>query len=175
VTGQFLTIRGVNPEPWGVGTASAGRRDGTIKSSLSPNAKLQSYQNALREEVAFMVVNYTLQSFKGRLQLRFWFWRQVETGHGGVNRKIMTGNYADATNLQKSTEDALQGLMYDNDRETRFVSSEIMEQGPDVVPCIVIHIMPWFGPSVDVLTHAAEQQREFEAPKSADTDTSPWS
>ena len=88
----------------------------------------------------------------------------------------MTGNYADSTNLQKSTEDALQGLLYGNDRETRYVSSEIVDQGPDVHPCIVVHLEPWAGPSQDTLSQAAYRQREFDKPKrAANPDVSPWS
>ena len=70
MTGQFITIQGVNPEPWAAGIANAGRRGGTVKASMSPNAKLQVYQNALREEVEFMVQEYALVAFTGRMRLK---------------------------------------------------------------------------------------------------------
>ena len=49
--------------------------------------------------------------------LYLYYWRSTERGHP-----------ADVTNLNKSTEDALQGLLFANDRINRRVTGEIMEQ-----------------------------------------------
>lgn len=173
--GQMFVITGVNPEPWAMGTASAGRRGGTVKASVAPNQKLQVYQNAMREEISWMMVNKALQTFEGDMRIRLWFWRQVETGHAGPARRAMTGNYADSTNLQKATEDAMQGLLYMNDRHTRAISSEIVEQGPEVEPSIVIHIES-YEPFIDEHTREALRAREFDRQIKNDTpETSPWS
>ena len=147
----MIVVDGINPEPWAVGTAYASRKGGKLRGGLSPNEKLQQYQQALKEEVQDILQGNmsedgrVLQRIGGdiseypNISLRFWFWRQIETGHSGTGREI-AGYVSDATNLQKSTEDALQGLLFANDRVNRDVHSTIIAQGPDVTPCIVIRV-----------------------------------
>lgn len=128
-------ITNINPEPWAVGKAQAVRRkNGSLGATVSPNLKLQSYQNALRDEMSELdTVKYT-----GDVALSFTFWRQVEEGSTGS--KKMSGHTADVTNLQKATEDALQGILYDNDNQVKFITSEILEQSTDTIPSIVISV-----------------------------------
>jgi Holliday junction resolvase RusA-like endonuclease len=122
----------LNPEPWAVGTISTGRKNGKIFSRMSPDPNLAAFQRAVKEELAgtkFLPEDYT--------QLTFYFWRQQATYLDSADRK-RSRNQADSTNMQKGLEDALQGVLFANDRDVRSIRSVIMEQGPRATPCIVI-------------------------------------
>ena len=114
----------LNPEPWAIGTISYHR--------MTPNAGLQAYQEAVREELADEE-----QLPTGEYALKFYFWRQQAT-YLDMGDKRRQRNQADATNMQKGLEDALQGVLFENDRNVRSVHSVIVAQGPLIKPCIVI-------------------------------------
>lgn len=115
----------VNPEPWAVGEIS-GRR-------LSPNPNLVAFQHAVKE--ALEDVTPLPDDFR---KLVFYFWRQ-QARYLDVNDRIRQRNQADATNMQKGLEDALQGVLFGNDREVRDIRSVIVDQGPHVKdPGIII-------------------------------------
>ena len=81
-----------------------------------------NYQTALRGIVTDAMVKnkiapYTYDSHAAGIFLEFFFWRS--TGRGQP---------ADVSNLVKSTEDALQGALFENDRIVRRVCGEIVEQ-----------------------------------------------
>lgn len=65
------------------------------------------------------------------------FWRRLDKyeDSGGRTR---TKNWADATNMQKLTEDALQGILFENDRNNFEVTSRIVQQTPQTTPGILI-------------------------------------
>ena len=122
----FYWVTGINPEPWTPGTAyRRGRGAGIAK-----DGKLKAFQEALAEEFVHQNAHAVMQ--EGELSITFYFWRS--SAHG---------NQADATNLQKATEDALQGVLYPNDRTNRDVRSIIMEQAPEVSPHILIQLEPF--------------------------------
>jgi Holliday junction resolvase RusA-like endonuclease len=125
-------VTGINPEPWAIGTPY---RRGSKGLGISPNGKLKAYQAGLTEE--FYVQNPHAVVHQGDLQVTFYFWRS--SAHGQP---------ADATNLMKATEDALQGILYDNDRSNRDVRSIIMEQSPPTSPHIMIEVDQFVRPSV---------------------------
>lgn len=115
----------VNPEPWTVGTISYKR--------ISPSPNLVAYQSALREELAG--VEMLPPEYR---KITFYFFRQ-QAQYIDMRDKIRTRNQADATNMQKATEDALQGILFDNDREVMDIRSVIVQQGPHVLmPGVVI-------------------------------------
>lgn len=127
-------ILSINPEPWAVGSLAVGRRDGKVYPYIGPNAQLVAYQEAIREELGD---DHELTS--GDLKIRFYFWRQLSaytTTSGRSHRKHQT----DTTNLQKALEDALQGILFKNDRAVKDIRSVIVDQGQNVVPKIVISI-----------------------------------
>lgn len=129
----------INPEPWAVGSLGIGKKQGKFYPYMGANPQLNSYKEAVAEELAAYD-----QLAPGEYELEFYFWRVLddyETGSGRRHRKHL----ADTTNLQKATEDALQGVLIDNDRNVRRISSEIVEQGPGVKPGIVIHATWWGG------------------------------
>lgn len=122
----------LNPEPWAVGSISSGRKNGKIFSRMSPDPNLAAYQRAVKEalqDAEKLPSDYT--------KLTFFLWRQQAAYLDSADRRRHR-NQADATNMQKGLEDALQGILFDNDRIVQDIRTVIMEQGPNVEPCIVI-------------------------------------
>lgn len=116
----------LNPEPWAVGSVSGNR--------ISPNPNLVAFQSAVRE-----ALEGTPKLPPDMRSLEFYFWRQQAKYIDAADR-VRQRNAADATNMQKGLEDALQGILFDNDREIRDIRSAIVDQGPHVKhPMILIH------------------------------------
>lgn len=128
----------INPEPWAIGPVSIGRRNGKMFGAIGRNAQLASYQDSVREAIGEQSM------LTGKVAVTFYFWRrrdEYETPQARTHRK----HEADATNMQKATEDALQSVFYKNDKDVSDVRSVIVEQGPNVIPRIVVKIEPWSG------------------------------
>ncbi len=123
----------LNPEPWAIGTVTP-RKGGA---RIAPNANLVAYQSAVKEELED--VHMLPEEYRN---IKFYFWRQ-QARYVSMDDKIRSRNQADATNMQKALEDALQGILFENDREVRKISSEIVEQGYDVEPKILIVAEPY--------------------------------
>jgi Holliday junction resolvase RusA-like endonuclease len=128
----------VNPEPWVAPpfTVARNRSSGKAFAKAGKNSQLAAFQDAVRE-----ALESSKEIVTGEIVLRFFFWRRLDQ-YKGVRRTV-TKNQVDATNLQKATEDALQGIFFGNDRNVRDVRSVIVEQGQDVIPRIVLNIQPW--------------------------------
>lgn len=135
-TGTWYSIEGINPEPWESPIASIIRKAGKFIPHLRSSDRLRFYKEAIEEE--FQEQNPDHLHHVEPTVVHFFLWRNVEkyesTGRSGH------GKIVDATNCQKSLEDALQKLLYDNDRDNVEVMTRIVEQGTDVVPFILIHI-----------------------------------
>jgi hypothetical protein len=131
----LILFEGLNPEPWKAPDVFRGRG---VK-----NADLRAYQMAVQELLGseFSRCGMNAPAFpKGQnLDVCFWFWRHLASYKTKTGRNSMARR-ADATNMQKSTEDALQGILFDNDRDNRSVCSHWVEQGPDVEPAVLISI-----------------------------------
>lgn len=126
----------VNPEPWAVGPLSLGRRNGKMFPKMERNASVHAFKEAVKEEVERLTCDPLHPDLKYHLE--FYFWRRLESYIGESGRKA-TAHQADATNMQKATEDALQGVLIANDRDVVSIRSVIVEQGPDVTPGIGIY------------------------------------
>lgn len=127
---------GVNPEPWAVGPIGYNRRGGKMGAYMGRNQQLDAYENAVKEAVQ---AQYNGPMLTGKLSVEFFFWRhraEYTTPQARTHRK----HDADATNMLKATEDALQGVLYANDKDNSCVRAVIVAQGPDVEGQIVIHI-----------------------------------
>lgn len=135
----------INPEPWAIGDVTAGRKDGRISGRISPNPNLVAFQNAVREELQG-VTKLNISDYS----LTFFFWRQQARYLDAADRRRQR-NQADATNLQKGLEDALQGVLFDNDRDVKDIRSVIVEQGPKVESCILIVADPIKLPMLELL------------------------
>lgn len=134
---RFFVI-GINAEPWAIGPLGLGRKAGKPYPFIGPNQKMQAYQEALREQLEGSGV------LDGEVEVNLYIWRKIETMTiaGGRNRKAKV---ADATNIQKATEDAIQGVLITNDRLVRRISTEVMQQDDKTEPCIVIQVRPYVG------------------------------
>lgn len=123
----------INPEPWAVGPAGVARKSGKLIPYIGQNQQLKAYQNAVAE-----LVGTQDSMLEGKIQLKFWFWRnraEYTTPQARTHRK----HEADVTNLQKATEDALQGVLFKNDKDVVDIHSIMVAQGPDVQGKIVIY------------------------------------
>lgn len=126
----------VNPQPWAVGSAGVARRGGKMTAFIGPNAQLQAYQQAVKEE---LLSRGPIKMIEGEITLEFYFWRQLinyTTQSGRSHRK----HQADGTNMMKATEDALQGVLFENDRSVKRGNWTVVEQGPDVNGLVVVGI-----------------------------------
>lgn len=123
----------VNPEPWAIGPVGYSRRGGKMSAYVGRNQQLDAYKEAVKEELGEQ------EKLTGKVMLVLYFWRnraEYLTPQARSHRK----HEADVTNLQKATEDACQGILFDNDRDVACVFAEMREQGPDVIPAVVIGI-----------------------------------
>ena len=124
-----FVITGINPEPWAIGpVVGYGRAGGR---TVAPNPKVQTYQKAVREELEKQVGDDDFSPWEQDLYLFY-------------VRSTAGGQPADVTNLNKSTEDALQGILFANDRHNRRVTGEILDQGPNIIyPGIIIVVQDY--------------------------------
>lgn len=131
-----FVIHGLNPEPWTAPQVSIGRNKGKPFPRFYASAAMKAYKEAVKEEVeALLPLNW--EPLDVPISLRFLFWRHLvpyETHQARTARK----HEADATNLQKALEDALQGVLFTNDRNVHSVQSVIMDQGHDSTPLIMV-------------------------------------
>lgn len=136
-TGHWV-IAGINPEPWTSPDLSTGRRGGKIVPMAHKNAQLRAYQEALHDHIRD---TFDPKPVTYELEVNYYFWRQLETPRS---------RRADKTNLEKATEDALHGLLFENDRQVRRGQTTVVEQAVDIAPLIVIEWQPWQDhPDVD--------------------------
>lgn len=133
---------GINPVPWKSPNVGIGRRNGKVVPQVYKAAELAAYQEAIREQMSQVVPQAILETHE-RLALTFYLWRNAGT---------KADHTSDATNLQKALEDALQGVLFKNDRNIVHVQTWIMEQGAGVSPKIVIEIEEAPEPPVLVLS-----------------------
>lgn len=125
----------INPEPWAVGNAYVRRAGGKSFAAVSPDKTLKAYKEALVAELTARGATVK----PGPYAVRLWFWRENVTyiDAGGKKR---TRNSPDATNMQKATEDALQDVLIENDRDVLHIESSIVERGQGVTPMVVIEV-----------------------------------
>ena len=140
----------INPEPWAIGPVGSARRGGKLTSYVGRNAQVYAYEQAVKEAVIEQLPA-EFKMFEGNFALAFYFWREraeYVTPQARTHRK----HEADVTNLQKATEDALQGVLFKNDKDTSSVHAVLVEQGPDVQGKILIGISRAIAPiEVDAL------------------------
>lgn len=133
---KVFWITGVNPQPWQAPRFTKGFK------GVTKHETLKGYQNAVKEELAAVWPYGPFDTTQETpVALSFAFWRQIENVQDTSGR-WHRGQVADATNLQKALEDALQGILLTNDRYVADVRSRIIEQSPFTVPKIGIAIRP---------------------------------
>jgi len=118
----------VNPQPWTVPTFSAGMKNGHMFCSPAPDAKGNDFKEAVQEELraqnAYMM--------KAPYRIEFWFDHKLESTRSKA---------VDATNMQKLAEDALQGIVIDNDRNVSEIHSYNFEQDGMAAGMFLIHVV----------------------------------
>lgn len=137
----FLYIEGINPEPWTAPDISIGYGKGRRPyPQVSRGGRLKAFQQAITESIE-IAYPHGLKPFQPGTPLRvtFLFWRQLDS-YTVESGRTASRNVADATNMQKAMEDALQGVLFGNDRDNKSVKSVVMEEGPNVKPRIVVMI-----------------------------------
>jgi len=132
-------ISEVNPIPWTAPNLTTGRRGGKIVPMAHSSEELRAYKSAIAD--AFIEQNPDVTPWEGDIELEFFLWRCLERDEL-VEARAVRHHRVDATNMQKALEDALQGLLYANDRNVRDIRTRIMAQGPEVEPFILVHISP---------------------------------
>lgn len=135
----------VNPYPWKVPPVSVGRRGGKMFPSFGRDEGLFAYKQSIKEQLARVETHM----IPGSVALYMWFWRNMPTytTHQG---RTARRHEADTTNLQKATEDALQGILFENDKDVDFVQSYRVMQGQSVPPMLVLCAAP-FSPATALL------------------------
>ena len=135
-------ITGINPEPWVAPEASIGRRNGKLFVQFHTSDTLRTYQQAVKEEIVLQ--NGHLIKHTGPLTIVFYLWRQLDVSESlgrATNR-----NWADSTNCQKALEDALQKILYDNDKNNQDIRTIMIAQSRYTQPHITIDIRPYLQP-----------------------------
>lgn len=130
-------VLALQAEPWAVGPLGVGRAaGGKPYPYMGPNQKVQAYQEAVKGELDGAGV------IQGLVEVQLFIWRQIETMKVSGKRDRI-GKPADATNIQKATEDAIQGILIENDKNVRLISTHVVEQSSTVTPCIVLRVKPY--------------------------------
>lgn len=135
--GRLWYVLSLNPTPWAVGELSfVSKRGGTKRTYMAPNKDLKLYQDAIREEME----RFETFPLVTELDVVFIFNRALDEILRGKSRS--RAHQADATNMVKATEDALQGILFPNDNQNRVVKGIIHEQSPEAEPMVAIGIKP---------------------------------
>lgn len=128
-------IPGINPEPWAIGPVGTRMNKGKRVAYVGEEAVLKNYQQALRTE--FESIQLPPNVINEPSELEIYFWRRLDKYEfdGGAKHQR---HVADTTNLVKGTEDALQGILFPNDRLNMVIHGHIVEQSPSADPGLII-------------------------------------
>lgn len=138
---KMFVLSGINPEPWTSGTVSTGRRGNKIFGRIVKDAGLVAYQRAVQEQLRQHYPDWV--PVEGPVMLEFSVFRDLPRYER--EGRFVNKHRADATNMQKALEDALQrdkrtqfpGLFL-NDTQVVQVTTRVCEQDPGVEPLLVI-------------------------------------
>lgn len=156
----------INPEPWAVGPVGVGKKNGKFYPYVGRNNQLDSFKQAVKEELQTQGVK---QLAEGNYKLTFYFSRRLESNTSGSKM-----NYADATNMQKATEDALQGVLFDNDRNVSDVRSVILQQSETAKPAIIIEAEYLSEGAVSMFELPLDMLDKYDAPDDLQTSDNVW-
>lgn len=123
--------------PWRVGPVTVGRgKNKGLYGKVGRDQELHNFQEAVRDE---LLRQDPLMIIDGKVRLTILFWRKIEQYKTAKSRAVRNQE-ADATNLLKATEDALQGILFGNDKDNVDVRSIIVEQNEDAEAKIVLRV-----------------------------------
>lgn len=122
---QDLSIgRGKNGKPYPMAHTPPAQRD---------------YQQAIRDAIEEGYPDLEMFPPGTTLYAFFYFWHKINQYQTQTGRNMKSKDI-DTTNAVKSTEDALQGLVYKNDTNNRLSLGFMMEQGIDVEPQVMVYV-----------------------------------
>ena len=130
----------INPQPWEVGPLSVGRKGNKVYPIMGKAVELAAYQDAVRDEMHNRYPEAEMAPLGIYLRVNFYFSRNLGQYLTGTGRKAKD-HIADTTNLQKATEDALQGILYKNDNLNTSVFSQVIGQSSSACPLVIIEIL----------------------------------
>ncbi|WKW85502.1 rusA-like resolvase [Rhodococcus phage Reynauld] len=140
---RVLYVIPVNPEPWKMPPLSVARAKKPYVQVGRDDAS-HAYQEAIRAHLR----NVGAEKVDGEFhRVHFLFSRRRERYQTQTGRN-MTRSVADATNMQKLTEDALQDILFKNDKNNRWVTSQTIAQDTECDGFIVIMVAPMLDPDV---------------------------
>ncbi len=179
-------ITGINPEPWEASRTAPGRKGGKMFVQHYSPEQMKAFQAAVKEELILQNGHLGMFPDGTFLTVTFFLWRRQEVAEmmeGRTTRateleaarRQQRAAWVDTTNCQKSLEDALQGLVYKNDKYNRDVRCVVMDQGPDVTPHITIVIKTFEVPDCPSRpTYNTKTNRGNTWPPSELTDEEPF-
>ncbi|URG17412.1 holliday junction resolvase [Rhodococcus phage Mbo2] len=161
-------ILNVNPESWKVPPFSVGRRGGGYFPVAGQDQGNAAYKEAVRESLLADGAEMREPPY----HLHLIFWRQLDT-YTTAKGSDHTKHWSDSTNMQKLTEDACQGVIINDDKHVRLVTSQIVEQDTDTQPTVVVLLKSGIDPTPIwlpegfeyVRPYITEARQEFAAPK----------
>jgi Holliday junction resolvase RusA-like endonuclease len=128
----------INPVAWKAPTLGVKRFGGKVVPYAAPNAEVQAYQAALQEQ---MRPQYDGEPITGPVHLEWEFCRQ-QSRYQTESGRWVTKHAQDGTNLQKSSEDALQPWLIKNDVQVQSWTGVVVAQGPDVEnPYVLVRVV----------------------------------
>ncbi len=156
----------INPEPWVVPPFSAIPKGKRYIPVAGKDHRGENVKAAIRETLTALDAPMHEPPYRIHLE----FHRQLEqyVTESGRNN---TRNKADATNMQKLTEDALEGTLIHNDVDTACITGHIIEQSKETVPFIDIMVI---GEWVPVDTRPPEFANESPTALFTPSSTNEW-
>lgn len=131
------TIYGIDAEPWTAPKLSMGRRGGKLVPMSYKSMQLTAYQEAVRE--ALLDAYPDVKPLEGPVRLRFLIHRHLGAYLNVEGNKVRR-HHADATNMQKALEDAIQGVLIKNDRDVWDIQTTVF-QGSEIDSFITIDVI----------------------------------
>ena len=127
----------LNPVQWAIGPVTTMKRGGRTVPFVGRNVQLHNFKEAVRHEINR--VYGPQEIMEGPIELKFWFWRD-RPAYKNYQPRTHRTHEADVTNMQKALEDALQGVLFKNDKQTKKVTSEEIDQDQDIWGHVIIEI-----------------------------------
>ena len=130
--------------PLGIGRNAGGK----LFPYIGRDQQLHAYQEAVRTELKRLYPDAPLLA-EIEVELVFYFHHVLEEYRSASGRKTRD-NEADATNLMKATEDAIQGVLIRNDRLVMKQTNYLRRTDTDdATPYVVIGVAPYLGENPD--------------------------
>lgn len=158
MTARLYSIE-INPVQWAIGPVTTMKRGGKTIPVIGRNVQLHNFKEAVRREMDRLYGPQEIM--EGPIELRFWFWRN-RPAYQNYQQRTHRTHEADVTNMQKALEDALQGVLYKNDKQTCKITSETVEQDHDIWGRIIIAIDA-YEPSVPPAFYPPRDVDEIDA------------